>query len=178
MVSNAGRMDDLEARVWRDMATVLELLPAALDAQLQRDAGITHFEFVVLSALQLEAHPTIRAKELAAATNATLARLSHVLARLEARGLVERSPCPEDRRATNVALTSEGRRVLIHALPGHFETVRALVLDPPRRDGLAALAAGLERIAAGLDPDDRFLRVGAHDRDAVADDSSGATSAP
>ena len=38
--------DDLET--WSALATVLEWLPAALDAQLQRDADLTHFEYGVL----------------------------------------------------------------------------------------------------------------------------------
>ena len=41
---------------------------------------------------------------LASRTNATLPRLSRVISRLEDAGLVERTPCPEDRRATNAVL--------------------------------------------------------------------------
>jgi DNA-binding MarR family transcriptional regulator len=155
----ALRMDELESRAWLHLVALTELLPAALDAQLQRDAGMTHFEFLVLSVLRLRKEPVMRTKELAAATHSTLPRLSHVLTRLEARGLVERSPCSEDRRATNVELTPEGRRELIHALPGHLATVRALVLEPLDRDQLAALADATEAIGARLDPGDRFFHA-------------------
>ena len=48
---------------------------------------------------------TLRMTALAQRTNATLPRLSHVVRRLEDRGLVERFPCPEDGRATNARLT-------------------------------------------------------------------------
>ena len=37
--------------MWVPLATLLERLPAALDAQLQRDSGLTHFEHGVLFAL-------------------------------------------------------------------------------------------------------------------------------
>jgi len=51
---------------------------------------------------------SLRMSELARQTNATLPRLSNVVHRLEDRGLVERFPCPEDRRATNAPLTEAG----------------------------------------------------------------------
>lgn len=39
-------LDDEEIAAWVRLAAVLELLPAALDSQLRRDAGLTHFEYV------------------------------------------------------------------------------------------------------------------------------------
>lgn len=146
-------MDEQESAAWLGLVSVLELLPSALDAQLQRDAGITHFEFVVLSILRFAPDSTLRMKQLAAATNASLPRLSHVVSRLEARSLVERLPCPEDRRATNARLTSEGRRVLIHATPGHVDHVRNLVLDAVGPTDLPDLERITRAIAARLDPE-------------------------
>ncbi|WP_460889590.1 MarR family winged helix-turn-helix transcriptional regulator [Promicromonospora xylanilytica] len=138
------RMNDQESAAWLGLTAVFQLLPAALDRQLQRDSGITHFEFVVLSTLQLSPEPTMRMTELAEATVATLPRLSHVCGRLEKRGLIERSPCPEDRRATNARLTADGRRELIRSVPGHIATARRLVIDaltPEQLDALAGITA-------------------------------------
>ncbi|MFK4762656.1 MarR family winged helix-turn-helix transcriptional regulator [Microbacterium sp. ZW T5_45] len=67
--------------------------------------------------------------ELARETVATLPRLSRVCSRLEKRGLVERVPCPKDRRATNVRLSADGRRQLVRAVPRHIATVRRAVID-------------------------------------------------
>ncbi|GAB2497544.1 MarR family transcriptional regulator [Promicromonospora xylanilytica] len=137
-------MNDQESAAWLGLTAVFQLLPAALDRQLQRDSGITHFEFVVLSTLQLSPEPTMRMTELAEATVATLPRLSHVCGRLEKRGLIERSPCPEDRRATNARLTADGRRELIRSVPGHIATARRLVIDaltPEQLDALAGITA-------------------------------------
>ena len=136
-------MDERESRAWLGLVTVSQLLPAALDSQLQRDAHLTHFEFMVLTALRFAPESTLRMTELAASTNSTLARLSHVCSRLTARGLVERSPSAEDRRVTNARLTSEGRRALIHAMPGHIDTARRLVIDalsPEQLDSLSDIA--------------------------------------
>lgn len=159
MTRRIARMDDLESEAWLQLVSVLELLPAALDAQLQQDSGITHFEFAVLSMLQFAPDRTLRMKELASATNSTLPRLSHVVSRLEQRELVERLPCPEDRRATNARLTSAGRRAIIRATPGHVETVRRFVLDALDRDQLRALADVAGAISRRLDPTDRFGKL-------------------
>lgn len=156
MARHVPRMDEQESDAWLGLVSVLELLPAALDAQLQQDSKLTHFEFMVLSLLQLAPGRVLRMKELAAGTNATLPRLSHVVSRLEGRGLIERASCPEDKRATNARLTDLGRREIVLATPRHVETVRGLVLDQLSREDLAALATVAGKIARNLDPSDRL----------------------
>ena len=123
-------LDDDERAAWLRLVAVAELLPAALDAQLRRDSGLTHFEYFVLAMLSEAPERTLRMTALAQRTNATLPRLSHVVRRLEERGLVERFPCPEDGRATNARLTEGGWQTVVGAAPGHVEAVRRLVLDP------------------------------------------------
>jgi DNA-binding MarR family transcriptional regulator len=156
MARRVPRMDDLESSAWLNLVTVLELLPPALDAQLRRDAGLTHFEFVLLSVLRFAPDSRMRMKALATAVESTLPRLSHVVARLETRGLVERTVAADDRRASEVTLTGEGRRAVVLATPGHVATVRRLVFDALDREQLAALDDVAGRIAHGLDPADRF----------------------
>ncbi|MCK2035727.1 MarR family transcriptional regulator [Microbacterium sp. SSW1-49] len=146
-------MDERESRAWLGLVAVTQLLPAALDSQLQREAHLTHFEFMVLTVLRFAPQSTLRMTALADATHATLARLSHVCTRLEKRGVVERTPSPDDRRATDVRLTSDGRRMLIRAMPGHIATARRLVIDaltPAQLDALAEIAESItDRLTAG-----------------------------
>ncbi|MFT4122868.1 MAG: MarR family transcriptional regulator [Microbacteriaceae bacterium] len=139
MAFQVPRMDERESAAWLGLIAVTQLLPAELDSQLQRDAGLTHFEFMVLTALRFAPEGTLRMTALARGTNATLPRLSHVCSRLEHRGLIERLPCPKDRRATNARLTGEGRRALIRAVPGHIAAVRRLVIDALSPEQLEAL---------------------------------------
>lgn len=87
---------------------VVELLPGVLDAQLRRDAGLTHFEYFLIAMLSEAPDRTLQMTGLAQRTNATLSRLSHVVRRLVERGLVERSVDPDDRRATKARLTDTG----------------------------------------------------------------------
>jgi DNA-binding MarR family transcriptional regulator len=139
-------MDERESRAWLGLMRVVQLLPVALDGQLQRDSELTHFEFMVLSMLRFAPDRTLRMTALARETNATLPRLSHVCSRLDGRGLVQRATCPTDRRATNVTLTPLGARRLARATPGHIATARRLVIDalsPTQLAELTAIAAVL-----------------------------------
>ncbi len=97
-----------ELRAWLPVGGLLLKLPAALDAQMQRDSGLSHFEYLVLANLSEAPDRTRRMSELAALANGSLSRLSHVVKRLEARGWVERKACPTDGRYTNAVLTAAG----------------------------------------------------------------------
>lgn len=120
--------DDLET--WSTLATVLEWLPAALDAQLTDDSGLTHFEYGILYALADAPEHTLRMSVLAGFANSSLSRLSRAATRLESRDWITRSPDPDDRRSTRVRLTPAGVEQYERATPGHMRAVRQLVLDP------------------------------------------------
>lgn len=145
-----------ESAAWVRLVALAELLPGALDAQLLRDAGITHFEYVALMALAVAPERTMRMTELAARTNATLPRLSHVARRLEERGLIRRFPCPTDRRATNATVTEAGLQLIADAAPGHVDTVRSQVLDALTPEQLQQLYSIAGAVLARLDPDERL----------------------
>ena len=155
----APRMTPAESEAWMKVVALIELLPSALDSQLQRDAQLTHFEFAALSMLQFQADHTTRMSALAVATNATLPRLSHVVSRLETRGLVERFPCPEDRRATNVRLTDLGRRTVIRATPEHIATARELVVDALSPQQLTQLDEIATVLLRRLDPEGKLHQL-------------------
>lgn len=146
-----------EREAWLRIAAVLELLPPALDAQLNRDADLTQFEYYVLAMLSEAPERRLRMSDLAAHTNATLPRLSRVVAGLERNGLVERATCVEDRRATNAELTEAGWQRLVAAAPQHVETVRHYVFDPLQPDDIASILEITSRWLERLDPDGRML---------------------
>src|SRR5689334_18578255 len=95
---------------------------------------------------------TLRMTALAELTTATLARLSHVVQRLETRGLIERFPCPEDKRATNARLTEAGWAKVREAAPGHVGTVRENVIDALTPAQVAQLTGILDAVLHRLDP--------------------------
>lgn len=145
-------LDDGEQHAWRQLAAVVLKLPSELEAQLQRDAGLSHFEYWVLALLSEATDRTLRMSQLAAQANASLSRLSHVVSRLERRGWVRRRPCPDDGRATLAVLTDAGWEQVVAAAPGHVAAVRRLVFDGLTRGDVDDLArvctAMLDRIDA------------------------------
>jgi DNA-binding MarR family transcriptional regulator len=146
-------LDAQERAAWLRLIAVVELLPSALDAQLRRDSQLTHFDYYVLAMLSESPERTLRMTALAARTNATLPRLSHVVRRLEDRRLVERFPCPQDGRATNARLTSAGWDSVVAAAPGHVEAVRRHVLDPLSKQQVTQLREICDALLPTLDPD-------------------------
>lgn len=146
-------LDDSEIATWVRLAALVELLPGVLDSQLRRDSGLTHFEYFTLAMLSEAPERTMRMTALAASTNATLPRLSHVVSRLEKRGLVERQTCAEDRRATEVHLTDQGWDTVVAAAPGHVANVREHVIDALTPEQVRQLGEIAAAVLARLDPE-------------------------
>ena len=122
-------LDAEELTAWKALAGVLFLLPAALDSQLQRDAGLAMADYMVLVMLSERDDHRMRMSELAASASTSQSRLSRIVARLEAAGFVTREMAPDDRRAVLATLTEAGLAKLVAAAPGHVAQVRSLVFD-------------------------------------------------
>ena len=150
-------LDAEERRIWLSLAAVVIRLPAALDAQLQRDAGISHFEYQVLAGLSEAPGRTMRMSELALFTEGSLPRLSQVVGRLEKRGWVHRTPDPADGRYTLAILSDEGWEKIAATAPGHVEAVRRLVFDPLTKTQTRQLREINRRIMRAIDPSDPCL---------------------
>lgn len=156
MTSEPRWLSEDEQRAWRALLSVVVLLPGALDVQLQRDSGLSNFEYGVLSMLSDAPDRTLRMSQLAALNDSSLSRLSHVATRLEQRGTIVRRTCPEDRRANIATLTEAGYALVTATAPGHVERVRELVFDQLTEKQVGELQAIGEAIGANLDPEKRL----------------------
>lgn len=136
-VSEPQWLSPEERTTWLALTGLLVRLPGALDSQLERDSGLSFFEYMVLAMLAEQENQTLRMSALAELTNGSLSRLSHVVRRLENEGLVRRETCQEDRRATNAILTADGRERVEAAAPGHVQHARELVVDAVAAEDLA-----------------------------------------
>jgi len=150
-------LDADESQAWRALAKTLVRLPAALDAQLRRDAGIGHFEYDVLALLSETPGCTLRMSELATLVGGSLPRLSQVVARLEQRGWVRRAPDSADGRYTLATLTDQGQAKVTEAAPSHVQEVRRLVFDPLTKAQSRQLHEIGRRIIRAIDPGDQPL---------------------
>jgi DNA-binding MarR family transcriptional regulator len=146
-------LDADEQATWMALTGVLVRLPAALEAQLQRDAGISHFEYQVLAGLSMTPGRTLQMSELADFAVASLSRLSHTVKRLEKQGWVRRTPDPADGRCTLAILTDAGWDKVEATAPGHVAEVRRLVFDPLTKTQQRQLREAGSRIHHTISPD-------------------------
>jgi DNA-binding MarR family transcriptional regulator len=103
--------------------------------------GLETWEFDVLSALRRAGAPyQLSPGRLVTQTLVTSGTMTNRIDRLEERGLLARSPDPNDRRGVVVSLTTEGQSQVDAAMADLLERERALLehLDPRARDELAA----------------------------------------
>lgn len=149
-------LTETEIDTWLKFRAVVELYPGLLDAQLRRDSQLTHMEYQVLAMLSEVPDRTLRMTSLAARTTSSLTRMSHVVTRLQQRGIVARSADATDGRATNVTLTDAGHALLVEAAPGHVTQVRESFLDALSATQLRQLDGICESILARIDPDGRM----------------------
>lgn len=136
---------------WLSVVRMMTWLPWSIDQQLQRDSDLRMVEYQVLAMLSESPGRSMRMSSLAEVTNASLSRLSHLVTRLEGRGLVRREPDLADGRFTNAVLTDEGFSTLAEAAPGHLAHVRALVIDVLSPEQLRRLGRDAARIMARID---------------------------
>jgi len=146
------RMNPNQGRAWLALVAIGELLPSALDAQLTADAGLTNFEYGILSMLNVAPDRSLRMSQLASAVGSAVPKLSKAVTRLENRKLVERAPCADDGRAINVRLTDSGKRLWLTATPPHVALARDQLLAALGDDQLVTLAELLEPILERLHP--------------------------
>jgi DNA-binding MarR family transcriptional regulator len=148
-------LDDDEQHTWLVLVGLLTRLPGALDAQLQRDAGLSHLEYRVLAGLSMAPERTMRMSELASYAESSLSRLSQLVGRLEKPGWVRRTPDPRDGRYTLAILTDGGWDKVVETAPGHVDAVREHVFDPLTKAQQRQLREIGLRVMRTVDPDDR-----------------------
>jgi DNA-binding MarR family transcriptional regulator len=145
-------LDPEERATWLSLSRIIVKLPTALDGQLERDADLNYFEYIVMAMLSEQEDRTLRMSQLAALTNASLSRLSHVAKRLEARGFLRREPDPDDGRYTRALLTDDGMRKVEDSAAGHVTAVRELVFDALSAAQQRRLREAIDAILVRVDP--------------------------
>jgi DNA-binding MarR family transcriptional regulator len=140
-----------EVDSWLSVVRLMTWLPWSIDQQLRRDSNLGMVEYQVMARLSQNPERTLRMSQLADLANSSLSRLSHLVKRLEERGLVHREPDPADGRFTIATLTDQGLQTLADAAPGHVAHVRSLVVDVLSPEQLRRLGLTADRIVSRID---------------------------
>jgi DNA-binding MarR family transcriptional regulator len=135
-----------ELRAWLAYMRLQQRLGYEMNRQLQADSELSLADYDVLNALSGVPGERMQVSALAAQIGWERSRLSHHARRMEGRGLVHSDLATQDRRATEIKLTPEGRRAIVDAAPGHVDLVRHLFFEGLPRELLAPLTEALEAI--------------------------------
>ena len=134
------------------MALTLSL-PAALDGQLKRDSCVTSFEYHVMAALSDSPGRSLPMSVLATLANGSMSRVSHVVARLEQAGWVERQVEPAHRLSHGSPPDRRGMAARCsRPPPAHVQEARRLVVDVLSPEEFKALGAAARKIVQVADP--------------------------
>jgi len=139
-------LTDSEISSWLSVVRLMTWLPWSIDHQLRRDSDLGMVEYQVMARLSQSPERTLKMGLLADLVNSSQSRLSHLVKRLEDRGLMRREPDPADGRFINAILTDEGSQALAEAAPGHVAQVRSLVIDVLSPEQLRRLGLLADRI--------------------------------
>jgi MarR family 2-MHQ and catechol resistance regulon transcriptional repressor len=104
-------------RVWMKASKVIvENIRKDIDSH-----NINNENFMTLELLYSKGpHPVQKISEILSIPSGSI---TYVVDKLEKKGLVERQPNPNDRRASNVVLTEEGRPLFDEIFPKHVATI-------------------------------------------------------
>ncbi len=149
-VARPRRLDEHQRRLWKAYRDLYQELSGALQEQLLRDAGLSGSEYAVLVPLSHTPDGVLRARELGAELGWDRSRLSHLVRRMEKRGLVAREECSEDARGSMVRLTDAGTAAVEDAAPEHSQAIRRYFFNPLSSEELETLAVVFDRLLANL----------------------------
>jgi len=138
----SGRAPPEVDQVWRTLVTLV------MDSRgdwRRKVADITGLPFSRVRALRRLDDGPLTLRELAEAMGSDAPAATSAVNALEQKGLVERRPHPEDRRAKIVSLTADGRRTL-GAARRFIETAPEAFAELPAKD-IRELARILERFS-------------------------------
>lgn len=142
----AAALQHDEDRAWALLVGVMTWLPAALDTRLAATADVSHVEYQVLLWLSRTEDGALHMSRLADTASVTPSHLTRIVTRLEKRGLISRTPDPQDGRYTLARLTEQGAATVSGTQDAYGSAVRELVLDRLAPDQVHHL----EQIAATI----------------------------
>jgi DNA-binding MarR family transcriptional regulator len=152
MTSETPWLSASQQRLWRGWLRLNAELNSTLQRELQDDSGLSMPDFEVLVHLTDTPEGRIRVNDLARLLFWERSRLSHHVTRMQKRGLVERTECPDDGRGAFIAVTAQGRAAIEQAAPGHVRTVRRLMFDALDDDDVERLTTTVDALLARMDP--------------------------
>lgn len=141
-----------ELQAWRNLNIMYSQLSGVLARELA-GSGLSYPDYLVLAMLSDLPDHRVRPSEMGCLLGWEKSRVSHHVARMERRGLVERERCPTDQRGWFIAMTDTGRDTIGAAAPEHVEAVRRYAIGLLTDDEIATLDRICQKILDQLPRD-------------------------
>lgn len=124
---------------WKAFHSIrINLLPP-LVKNLSDNCGVSEAEYQIFMGLRVSPHQELTPSKLAETIGWDLARVSHQVSRMEAKGLINRLQCPEDARSYLLQMTKKGNTLIEKAFPLQMQEVNRLFIDALTTDQLKSL---------------------------------------
>lgn len=138
-------LDHDQQQVWRDWLQAGAVVDRYLDADL-RSQGLGLGEYEILVHLSEAPDQRLRMGALAELAHHSRSRLTHTVARMESRGLVERISASHDRRGVIAHLTADGHALVVQTAPQHLRAVRKAFIDAIDPEDLVVVGRALRAV--------------------------------
>jgi DNA-binding MarR family transcriptional regulator len=135
----ARSLDRQELGAYFALMEVTSLLRHAVEQHLRAEGDLSYVQWQILARLEDSPTGSHRMTDLADSVVYSRSGLTYQAGLLETRGLIRRSPSPDDERSTEVTITDAGRALFARVLPGHIEVVSGLLFEPLSRKDIETL---------------------------------------
>ncbi|MFE7416293.1 MarR family winged helix-turn-helix transcriptional regulator [Rhodococcus sp. NPDC057529] len=140
---------EVRAQGWRTVAAFHDLVETRLENALQSPLELSVVEHTVLDVLSRQDRALhMRMQQLSRATALSSSATTRLVNRLEARGLLSRFLCVEDRRGIYTELTPAGSELLDQARPIYDSALREALEAAAAVPELAPLVSAFESLHA------------------------------
>ena len=148
--SGLRTLTEPEEAAYRAFVRMLLAVPRALETGLAREQDLTLSEYMTLLLLSEAPGHRLRMAELAGLCGVLASGMTHIVKRMEHKGLIARVRTPGDGRGSTAVLTQAGLARFSQAHSAHLSDIRFHILDHLVGIDLAKLAAVMERMAASV----------------------------
>ncbi|MFC8922178.1 MarR family winged helix-turn-helix transcriptional regulator [Cellulosimicrobium sp. NPDC057127] len=140
-------LDADQQQLWRAYLEGTVRFVEAMSREHEERSTVSLNEYELLVRLSESPDHTLRMSALAEGLARSRSRVTHTVARMEARGLVRRSASTGDRRGVNCVMTEAGQRTLVEAAPAHVAAVRRFMVDVLTPEQFRALGEAMSVVA-------------------------------
>jgi len=144
-------LDASEMQLWRGFVTASHAVLHRVEADLNRDTGLSFDDYEVLVYLSEANDLRMRMSDLSRVLNNSRSRLTQRIDRMEDSGLVRRQRSPEDGRSVLAAITTRGLNTIAAAAPSHVMSVREHFIDQLTSTQITATGQVLDDLLGKLE---------------------------